>query len=227
MRILVVEDDPGILDFVVRGLSEAGYAVDVAADGNAGLSTALAADFDLILLDIVLPGMDGITILRHLRSRNKKMPILLLTSRSAIDDRVKGLDAGADDYLVKPFAFSELLARVRALLRRPASAVDAIVKIGSLELDAAAHEVRRNGEPLLLSAREYSILEYFMRNAGRTLTRNQIEEHVWDFDSSLGSNVVDVYIGYLRRKIDTTEQESFIRTVRGVGYRFVPPVEAT
>lgn len=225
MRILVVEDEPGISGFVTKGLREAGYAVDLAEDGPSGFAAALGADFDLALLDVMLPGMDGIAVLRKLREKRRRFPVLLLTARDAVEDRVRGLDAGADDYLVKPFAFPELLARVRALLRRPADSVDQIMRIGYIELDTLAREARRDGGPIALSAREYAILEYLFRNEGRTLTREQIEEHVWNFDASPGSNVVDVYIGYLRRKIDTPGRPSVIRTMRGIGYRAEAPEE--
>jgi len=219
MRILLVEDERGIADFISRGLGEAGYAMDVAEDGASGLDAALDVDFDLVVLDLMLPGMDGIAVLRKLRERRRRFPILLLTARDAIEDRVRGLDSGADDYLVKPFAFPELLARVRALLRRPTERVEPVYAFGGLELDTARREVRRGGAPLDLTAREYAILEYLFRNEGRTLTREQIEEHVWNFASSPGSNVVDVYIGYIRRKIDAPGFPSVIRTMRGIGYR--------
>ena len=222
MRILVVEDERGIAAFLSQGLREAGYAVDTAADGQAGLDAAMIVDFDLFILDLMLPRLDGLSLLRRLRCSGKMAPVLLLTARDAIEDRVSGLDAGADDYLMKPFAFPELLARVRALLRRPANADDVVVSVGSLELDAARKEIRRDGTALDLSAREYGILEYFMRNPGRTLTREQVEEHVWNFDAGLGSNIVDVYVGYLRRKLDDKAGRT-LRTVRGLGYRLEAP----
>lgn len=223
MRILLVEDERGIAEFVSRGLREAGYAIDVAEDGPSGLEAALSVDFDLVLLDVMLPGMDGIAVLRALREKRRKFPVLVLTARDAVEDRVRGLDSGADDYLVKPFAFPELLARVRALLRRPAESAEPVIRIGDLELDAASREFRKEGKRIELSAREYSILEYLFRNEGRTLTREQIEEHIWNFDSSPGSNVVDVYIGYLRKKIDAPGIPSVIRTMRGLGYRAEAP----
>jgi DNA-binding response OmpR family regulator len=219
VRILVVEDEPGIANFVRQGLMEAGYAVDLAWDGREGLDYALAADYDVLVLDIMLPKMDGLELLRELRRLGDKTPVLMLTARDTVDNRVEGLDAGADDYLVKPFAFPELLARVRALLRRPPLQVGTILQVGDLEMDTAKREVRRNDRPIELSPREYAVLEYLMRHPNQVLTRTQISEHVWDFDFFNESNVVDVYVGYLRRKIDQGENLPLIHTVRGVGYR--------
>ncbi len=220
MRILIIEDEKGIVDFLSQGLSEAGYAIDVARDGKSGLEYALGAEYDIILLDIMLPRMSGLAVLDELRRIGNKTPLILLTARGAVEDRVHGLDAGADDYLVKPFAFAELLARIRALMRRPALSVDTVISFKDIELDTVRHEVRRRGERIELSGREFSILEYFMRNPNQILTRTQIAEHIWNFDSYAGSNVVDVYIGYLRKKIDIDPTRSFITTIRGVGYRF-------
>lgn len=219
MRILVVEDEPGIANFVRQGLTEAGYAVDLAWDGREGLDYALVADYDVLVLDIMLPRMDGLELLRELRQLGDKTPALMLTARDTIDNRVEGLDAGADDYLVKPFAFPELLARVRALLRRPPLQVGTILQVGDLEMDTAKREVRRSDRPIELSPREYAVLEYLMRHPNQVLTRTQIGEHVWNFDFFSESNVVDVYIGYLRRKIDQGDDLPLIHTVRGVGYR--------
>lgn len=219
MRILVVEDEPGIANFVRQGLMEAGYAVDLAWDGREGLDYALAADYDVLVLDIMLPKMDGLELLRELRRLGDKTPVLMLTARDTVDNRVEGLDAGADDYLVKPFAFPELLARVRALLRRPPLQVGTILQVGDLEMDTAKREVRRNDRPIELSPREYAVLEYLMRHPNQVLTRTQISEHVWNFEFFNESNVVDVYVGYLRRKIDQGENLPLIHTVRGVGYR--------
>jgi len=219
VRILVVEDEPGIANFVRQGLMEAGYAVDLAWDGREGLDYALAADYDVLVLDIMLPKMDGLELLRELRRLGDKTPVLMLTARDTVDNRVEGLDAGADDYLVKPFAFPELLARVRALLRRPPLQVGTILQVGDLEMDTAKREVRRNDRPIELSPREYAVLEYLMRHPNQVLTRTQISEHVWNFEFFNESNVVDVYVGYLRRKIDQGENLSLIHTVRGVGYR--------
>ena len=198
---------------------EAGYAVDLAWDGREGLDYALAADYDVLVLDIMLPKMDGLELLRELRRLGDKTPALMLTARDTVDNRVEGLDAGADDYLVKPFAFPELLARVRALLRRPPLQVGTILRVGDLEMDTAKREVRRNDRPIELSPREYAVLEYLMRHPNQVLTRTQISEHVWNFDFFNESNVVDVYVGYLRRKIDQGENLPLIHTVRGVGFR--------
>lgn len=219
MRVLVVEDEPSIANFVRQGLTEAGYAVDLAWDGREGLDFALVADYDAYVLDIMLPKMDGLALMRELRRRGDKTPTLMLTARDTVDNRVEGLDAGADDYLVKPFAFPELLARVRALLRRPPLQTGTILKIGDLEMDTAKREVRRDGRFIELSPREYAVLEYLMRHPNQVLSRTQIGEHVWNFDFYNESNVVDVYIGYLRRKLDKDSDISLIQTIRGVGYR--------
>lgn len=221
MRILVVEDELSIANFVRQGLSEAGYAVDVARDGQEGLAYSLSADYDVLILDIMLPGIDGLELLRQLRRRGNKTPTLMLTARAAVDDRVEGLNAGADDYLVKPFAFPELLARVQALLRRPPLQVGTTLQAGSLKLDSVTREVWRNGRLIDLSPREYAILEYLMRHPNQVLTRTQIGEHVWNFDFYHESNVIDVYIGYLRRKLEQPGEETLIHTVRGVGFRLM------
>ncbi len=219
MRILVVEDEPGIANFVRQGLSEAGYAVDVAWNGEEGLSYAISAEYDVLILDIMLPKMDGLELIRNLRERGMKTPCLMLTARDTVENRVEGLDAGADDYLVKPFAFTELLARVRALLRRPPLQMGTVLSIGDLEMDTSSREVKRGENLIELSPREYAVLEYLMRHPNQVLTRTQIGEHVWNFDFYNESNVVDVYIGYLRRKIDNENEETMIHTIRGVGYR--------
>jgi heavy metal response regulator len=219
MRILVVEDEPGVARFLEQGLVESGYAVDVARDGQEGLEYALAAGYDAIVLDIMLPKMDGLRMIYEVRNQHVKTPVLLLTARDGVDDRVRGLDSGADDYLVKPFAFSELLARVRALLRRPPLQADPILRAADLEMDVARREVRRAGRIIELSPREYALLEYFLRYPGQVLTRTQIIEHVWNFNFYGETNVVDVYIGYLRRKLEAGFDAPLIRTIRGVGYR--------
>lgn len=218
MRVLVVEDEPAILGFVCQGLTEAGYAVDAARDGREGLDYALAADYDALILDIMLPGRSGIELLRELRRRGHQTPALLLTARGLVDDRVAGLDAGADDYLVKPFAFAELLARLRALLRRPPLQTGTVLCAGPVAMDTATRRVTCNGRPVDLSPREFAVLEYLLRHPGQVLTRTQIGEHVWSFDFLNESNVVDVYVGYLRRKLEG-DGRPLIHTVRGVGYR--------
>lgn len=219
MRILVVEDEPGIANFVRQGLTEAGYAVDLAWDGREGLDYALAADYDVLVLDIMLPKMNGLALLQELRREGDRTPALMLTARDTVNDRVAGLDAGADDYLVKPFAFPELLARVRALLRRPPLQMGTTLQVGDLFMDTAKREVSRAGQAIDLTPREYAVLEYLMRHPNQVLTRDQIAEHVWNFDFYNESNVVDVYIGYIRRKIDQGHDTPLIQTVRGVGYR--------
>jgi DNA-binding response OmpR family regulator len=218
MRVLLVEDESGIAQFISQGLNEAGYAIDVATDGEEGLDYALAAEYDIIILDIMLPKIDGLQLLRKLRTQGLKTPVLLLTARDAIEDRVRGLDAGADDYLSKPFALSELLARLRALLRRPPMQQDTVLRVGDLEMDVATREVHRAGKSINLSPREFTLLEYFMRHPRQVLTRSQITEHTWNFDFYENSNVIDVYIGYLRRKIDHGFDRPLLHTVRGVGY---------
>lgn len=217
MRLLLVEDEEGIGKFICQGLQEAGHAVDWVRNGEKGLEYALSADYDVLILDIMLPHMDGLQLLQEVRRRGIKTPILYLTARDTVEDRVRGLNIGADDYLVKPFDFSELLARIQALLRRPPLQTTHILKVDDLEMDTIKRIVRRAGQVLDLSQREYMLLEYLMRNAGQVLTRTQIGERVWGFDFYNESNVVDVYIGYLRRKID--RGTPLIKTVRGVGFR--------
>jgi DNA-binding response OmpR family regulator len=219
MRILIVEDEPSIAHFIRQGLDEAGYAVDLVEDGRSGLEYARVVDYDVLVLDIMLPQMNGLELLRELRRQGDKTPALMLTARDTIDDRVKGLDAGADDYLVKPFAFPELLARIRALLRRPPLQAGAVLQVGDLTMDVGAREVRRGDRPIDLTPREYAVLEYLMRHPNQVLTRTQIGEHVWNFDFYHESNVIDVYIGYLRRKVTREGEAPLIHTVRGVGYR--------
>ena len=218
MRVLVVEDESSISGFIRQGLTEAGFVVTVEADGRRGLQRALAADIDVIILDIMLPGMNGLEVLRRVRAAGLATPVLLLTAKDEIDDRVAGLDAGADDYLTKPFAFAELLARTRALLRRPPLQADDVVRVGELELDRRLRTVRVGSLSLNLSAREFSLLDYLLRHPGQVLTRTQIGAAVWGLDFEHESNVVDVYIGYLRRKLSAGGGAPAIRTVRGAGY---------
>ncbi|MGA9531113.1 MAG: response regulator transcription factor [Anaerolineales bacterium] len=219
MRLLVVEDENDVRGFLIQGLTEAGYAVNEAEDGLEGFQYASSIDFDLIVLDIMLPKLDGLSLLRDLRGRGVKTPVLLLTARDGVRDRVGGLDSGADDYLVKPFEFSELLARIRALLRRPPLAADPILRVDDLELDTVRHTVRRGHTPITLTPREFGLLEFLMVNAGQVLSRTQMIEHVWDVHFAGDTNVVDVYIGYLRKKIDQGFERALIETVRGFGYR--------
>jgi heavy metal response regulator len=223
MRILVVEDEGKLAAVLKQGLEEQGYAVDVAHDGEDGLGLAELEPYDLIVLDVMLPTLDGMQVCRRLRSRGRRMPILMLTARDGVDDRVAGLDSGADDYLVKPFAFRELLARVRALLRRDGPVRDPILKVADLEVDTVSREVRRRGKPIALTTKEYAILEYFVRNPNQVLSRAQIAEHVWDYDFVAISNVVDVYVRYLRRKLGDDREPRLLHTVRGVGYQLKEP----
>jgi DNA-binding response OmpR family regulator len=219
MRLLIVEDERKISAYLKRALEEQGYAVDAAHTGREALDWAQFAQYDVIVLDILLPGMDGITVCRELRAQGNRSPILMLTARDTVDDRVSGLDAGADDYLVKPFALKELLARIRALLRRPPLQSGNLLSMNDLEMDVTRREVRRAGKSIELSPREFSLLELLLRHPNQVLTRTQIVEHVWNFDFYSETNVVDVYIGYLRRKIDMGFAFPLIQTVRGVGYR--------
>lgn len=218
MRILVVEDDLALRRIIAKRLQAEGYVVETCTSGTDGLDYAQNADYDAIILDVMLPGTDGLTVLRTLRAHGKKHGILLLTARDSIEDRVAGLDAGADDYLVKPFAFEELLARLRTLLRRPNTATPAIMRIDDLTLDTATHNVERGGQPISLTSKEYALLEYLMHNAGNVLTRTQILDHVWSGEYGVESNVVDVYIRYIRNKIDKGAQTKLLQTVRGFGY---------
>jgi len=217
MRLLVVEDEKRIADFLSRGLESAGYAVDVAGDGKTAISMVHATDYDLIILDLMLPDLDGLTVLERIRNRKVNPPVLILSARGAVDDRVKGLELGADDYLVKPFAFVELLARVRVLLRRGQPTPEKL-QVGDLHLDCIRRKVTRGGEPIDLAPKEFSILEYMMRNHGRPLSRTMIVEHVWDMDYDGLTNIVDVYIRHLRSKIDDRWPVKLIHTIRGIGY---------
>jgi two-component system copper resistance phosphate regulon response regulator CusR len=218
MRILVVEDERKVAQFIKKGLEEEGYAVDLASDGEEGLAMALDGVHDLIVLDIALPKMDGLRVLKRLREEKAPNPVLLLTVRATIEDKVFGLDSGADDYLTKPFAFQELVARIRALLRRKAEAGAPLLRFADLVLDPARRLVSRGEEKIELTSKEFSLLEYFLRNPGRVLSRAMISEHVWDYDFDTESNVIDVYVNYLRRKIDSGRKKKLIQTVRGAGY---------
>jgi two-component system, OmpR family, response regulator len=218
MRILVVEDEVKMARAVRRGLEQEGYAVDLAPDGEEGLALGTEREYDAIVLDVLIPGRDGFSVCAELRARGRWAPILMLTARDAVGDRIRGLDVGADDYVVKPFAFGELLARLRALLRRGPSERPPVVAVGDLTLDPAAHTVSRGGIPVGLSAREFSLLEFLMRHPGEVVSRARILEHVWDYNYVGFSNVVDVYVGYLRRKLERPFNRPLIRTVRGVGY---------
>jgi DNA-binding response OmpR family regulator len=218
MRVLLVEDELGIAQFIVQGLKETGYVIDHGVDGQAGQYLADAYEYDMIILDIMLPKINGLEVLEKIRSAKILTPVLLLTARDTVEDRVTGLDLGADDYLVKPFAFSELLARLRALQRRPPLQFDTVLRAGDLIVDLVKREVRRADKLIVLSPLEYNLLEYLMRNCDRVLTRTQIGERVWNLDFCHNSNTVDVYIGYLRRKIDKGYSQALIHTIRGVGY---------
>jgi len=222
MRILVVEDDPHIATIVSDGLRDAGYGVVVATDGEEGFLDARLNDYDLVVLDLTLPMLDGLDVARRLRAAGMATPILMLTARAARQDTITGLDVGADDYLVKPFGLDELLARVRALLRREGATRARVLRVGDLELDAVTREVRRAGRVVDLSAREYVLLEYLAHHAGHVLTRPQLEQAVWS-EVEVGSNVVEVYISYLRQKIDAPFETALIHTVRGAGYTLRAP----
>lgn len=218
MRILLVEDYAPLLRALRQGLEEAGFAVDAAADGQEGLWYARSNQYDVIVLDIMLPQIDGLTILKRLRQGGKSAHVLMLTARDTLEDRVQGLNLGADDYLVKPFAFEELLARVRALVRRHYENKSPVIQVGDLRIDTAARVVERAGLPLELTAREYALLEYLALRAGQVVSRTEMWEHLYDFHSDAESNVVDVYIGYLRKKIERPDAPQLIHTRRGQGY---------
>lgn len=221
MRILIIEDEHKIANAIKKGLEQEKYAVDAVYDGAEGLSFALTESYDLIILDRMLPGVsDGVAICKHLREKGKHLPIIMLTARDQIQERVEGLDAGADDYLIKPFAFEELLARVKALLRRPQDSLGTELKVEDLTLNTLTFEVARAGQPIQLSSKEYALLEYLMRNPNITLTKDTIISHVWDYDADILYNTVEVYIGYLRQKIDKPfKSDPLIHTIRGFGYK--------
>ena len=218
MRLLVIEDEQKVANFIKQGLEEEGYAVDHAADGASGLQMALEGLHDVIVLDVMLPKLDGLSILQQLRQETITTPVLLLTVRATIEDKVLGLDAGADDYLTKPFAFEEFVARVRALLRRRAETAPPILQVADLALDPARRVVSRGDNKIELTPREFALLDYFMRNPGRVLTRTMIANRVWDYTFDSTTNVIDVYVNYLRKKIDTGHDVKLLHTVRGVGY---------
>ena len=218
MRILLVEDDTPLATFVRKGLEAEHYAVDVAGDGEEARHMALESEYDLMILDLNLPKLDGISVLNSVRPRKPSLPVLVLTARSRVEDRVQSLDTGADDCLIKPFSFSELSARVRALLRRGPRTAEAVLRVADLELDRVARRVERGGRRIDLTSKEFALLEYLMRNAGRRVTRAMIVEHVWNLSFDTSTNIVDVYINYLRKKVDNEQTPHLIHTVRGVGY---------
>ncbi len=218
MRLLIVEDERKVADVIVRGLRAESFAVDVAYDGNSGWEMASAVNYDLIILDLMLPGMDGTELIKRLRRKGGKAAILVLTARDATPDKVENFEAGADDYLTKPFAFAELLVRVKALLRRPPANVDHILRVADLEIDRLGQQVRRAGKRIDLTSKEYALLEYMVSHAGRVLTRTMIIEHVWDESFEGLTNIVDVYVRHLREKVDEPFGAKLIRTVRGAGY---------
>jgi len=223
MRLLVIEDYPPLQQSLTKGLREADFAVDSTRDGEEGLWYATSNEYDVIILDLMLPGMNGLDILKKIRAKGLKTHVLILTAKDTIEDRVAGLNLGADDYLIKPFAFEELLARVRALLRRNYREKNPSIRIKDLRIDLAAQRLWRGAEEIQLTAREYALLEYLAMRAGETISRSDIWEHVYEFNSSASSNVVDVYIGYLRKKIERPNKPALLHTVRGRGYRLGAP----
>jgi DNA-binding response OmpR family regulator len=218
MRLLLIEDEEKVARFIVKGLTAERFAVDVAGAGDTGVEMAQAYNYDLIILDLMLPGLDGAEALRRVRLRDSHVPVLTLTARDALEDKVRIFEIGADDYLTKPFAFAELVARVKALLRRGAVSRANVLRVADLELDRLAQQVRRAGQRIDLTVKEYALLEYLMSNAGRVLSRTMIIEHVWDQSFDGATNIVDVYVRHLRNKIDEAHERKLIRTVRGVGY---------
>lgn len=222
MRILIVEDDAALSSFIRKGLEAEHHAVDTANDGAQGRAMALEFDYDLVVLDLNLPGVDGLSILKSVRQQKTSLPVMILTARSRVEDRVLCLDTGADDYLIKPFSFLELSARARALLRRSHLPSESVLKVQDLSLDRVQRKVERAGRHIELTTKEFALLEYLMRNAGRRLTRPMIIEHVWNLNFDSTTNVVDVYINYLRRKVDDGFSPALIHTVRGVGYEIGP-----
>ena len=219
MRILIAEDDRKVAGFLKKGLKEEQYAVDVCYDGEEALFQAQVNQYDLIILDVMLPKKNGFSICKEIREEGNLTPILMLTARDQLEDKVKGLQEGADDYLTKPFAFEELLARIQALLRRTQNYKTKILKVGELELDPVSRKITREGKPITLTGKEYALLEYLMRNKGRVITQSMIIDHVWDMNYDGLSNVVNVYINHLREKIDKGFSQKYIHTIRGVGYK--------
>lgn len=226
MRILIVEDEPDIADFIRRGLTEAGFAVDVASDGLEALEFVRAAPYEAVIADIMMPRLDGLQLVAALRDGGRSLPILLLTARDSVPQRVEGLNTGADDYLVKPFVFAELLARLRALLRRPSQQLGVALRVGELCLDSVQRQAFRGERALVLSQREFALLEFLMRHVDQVLTRDQIIEGLWSYEVEPGSNVVDVYVGNLRRKMEAGGAARLIHTEYGVGYRLSSPAGA-
>jgi len=218
----LIEDDRRLAASIQRGLGESGLAVDLAYDGDDGIAAALSAPYDVVVMDVMLPGTDGLAVSRHLRQQKVSTPILMLTARDAVDDRVSGLEAGADDYMVKPFAMRELLARIRALARRHLPDRTSVLTVGSIVLDTAAHALKVSGKSVELTAKEFAILDFFMHHPGRLLSRTQIIEHVWDYDFDGGHNLVEVYMGRLRRKLTEAGAPDPFVTIRGAGYRLEP-----
>ena len=218
MRLLVVEDEIHLQNIIKKRLIKEHYSVDACGDGREALDYLAASPYDAVILDIMLPGLSGIEVLKRIRAEGNRVPVLFLTARDGVDDRVSGLDCGADDYLVKPFAFEELLARIRVMLRRSTEHTTDELTLADLTVNLKSHQVSRNGQNIELSGKEYAMLEYLIRNQGRVLSREQIEQHVWSFDYEGGSNMVDVYIRYLRKKIDEGFEQKLIHTVRGAGY---------
>ena len=223
MRLLVVEDNQRLRNSIKLSLEESGYVMDTAADGVEGQELAELTAYDAIILDIMLPKRDGLEVCRNLRQQHLRTPIILLTARDTVDDRVKGLDSGADDYLIKPFSLDELCARLRALLRRDAPDKSGVLIVADLELDPATHTTQRAGVPIELTNKEFALLEYMIRNPNWLITREMAERHVWDYGGASGSNLVDVYIRRLRRKVDDPYEVKLIETVRGSGYRLIKP----
>lgn len=218
MRVLLAEDERDLNRIITQKLTSDGYSVDSCFDGAEALDILEYTDYDAVILDIMMPKADGLTVLKKLRAAGKTMPVLMLTARDAVADRVKGLDGGANDYLVKPFSFEELMARLRAMTRASFGRVSNVLQVSDLTMDCASHTVKRGGRQISLSAKEYALLEYFMNHPGVVLSREKIEDHIWNFDYEGGTNVVDVYVSYLRRKIDSGEENKLLHTVRGRGY---------